>query len=503
MTVIEPSAAWSVPDVLGSGNDPLSHMMRPPPASIFREYDVRGLVDSPLQYDNSRITPFTANVLGRAFGGLLHDRGIEQVVVGYDGRAYAPVLASGLIQGLLSTGRHVVAVGLATTPLVYFAQHHLDVAGGVSVTASHNPNGWGGFKFSAGASTTLLPDDVRELRERCTADATVRGTGRYVERSVTEAYLSTLASRTPAVDAGLTVCVDGGNGVAGALAADALRRAGHRVHAINADLDWTYPNHDPDPELPAARAQLAEAVQRTGADLGIGLDGDGDRLSVTDERGWSVLADRTLALLAQDALRRHPGGTIVYDVKCSRLVEDTVRAAGGDPVMWKTGHSHIKAKMAELGAIFAGERSGHFFDAVGSFGFDDAVHAALRLLAVIEASGGSLGAALASLPRYHSSPTMHAACSDATKYEVVESLVSRARRDLPSHEVVRVNGARFEFEEGWFLVRASSNIPALVIICEGITEAALSRMYGYARQLLDASSEVADTWDGDPYAREA
>ncbi len=494
---IEPSPAWPAVDFPRSGRDALSMLTEPPPEDIFREYDLRGLVDAPFGFDASRITPFTASVLGRAFGTYLAEEGVDAVVVGYDSRAYSPLLAGALAEGLLSTGRHVVATGLGTTPMVYFAQHELGVPGAVSVTASHNPNGWGGFKLSLAPSTTLGPEEVERLHRIVLSGEFARGTGSYVERSVTESYVAKLADLNPAVAGGLDIVVDGANSVSGVVAAAALARAGHRVRTINAELDWSFPNHEPDPELVEGRRQLAAAVVEAGADLGIAIDGDGDRLGVSDEHGATVLSDRTLAIIAGDVLERHPGATIVYDVKCSRLVDDVVRDAGGEPVMWMTGHSHVKAKMAELGAEFAGERSGHFFDAADYLGYDDAVHAALRVARIVDAAGRPFSALVGDLPHYESSPTMQARCADAAKYGVVERIAERGEAELAPREMVRVNGARFEFDDGWFLIRASSNLPALVIVCEGETTEDLDRMYRAARALLDAEPEVDPDWEND------
>ena len=492
---IEPSSPWPYP-LPGSGRDAVSALSLPPPADIFREYDLRGRVDAPHGFDPARITPFTANVLGRAFGTYLHERGIAAVVVGHDSRAYAPVLTSALAEGLLSTGREVVALGLATTPLVYFAQHHLDVPGAVAVTASHNPNGWGGFKLSEQSPTTLGPDEVTALRELAESRRFHRGAGRYVEHSVTAAYVDHLASRNPA-PAPLSIVVDGANSISGVLTQATLAAAGYRVEAINEELDWSFPNHEPDPELVEGRRQLADAVLAADAALGLALDGDGDRLGVTASDGTTVWADRVLALLALDVLERHPGATIVYDVKCSRLVAEVVRAAGGEPVMCRTGHSHVKRRMRELDAPFAGERSGHFFNAVDHLGFDDAIHAGLRLADLCARRGRPLAELVAELPHYETSPTISAPCPDASKYAVVDRFLEAALERSDPQEVITVNGARLEFDDGWLLVRASSNLPALVIVCEGSTTDALHRHYRFVREVLDGFDEVDPVWEND------
>lgn len=492
---IEPDAIWPHP-LPGSGRDAVTHLSTPPPAGAFRSYDVRGRTAGPMDHDPSLVTPFGANVLGRAFGTRLADRGIDTVVVGHDSRAYAPVLAGALVEGLLSTGRHVVTLGLATTPMVYFAQHHLDVPAGVAVTASHNPNGWAGFKLSDAPSTTFGPEEIADLRRRAEGDRFARGVGTYVEHSVTQAYVDHLASTTPARHP-LRVVVDGGNSISGPIAVAAFAAAGYDVVPLNLELDWAFPNHEPDPELLAARTQLAAAVQEHGADLGVALDGDGDRLGVTDEGGATVYADRIVALLAQDVLARQPGASIVYDVKCSRLVGDVVLAAGGVPVMGPTGHSHIKREMRRIGAPFAGERSGHLFDAVDGFGYDDAVHAGLRLAHVLGAADTSLSGLVDGLPQYVSSPTMQAACPDEVKDRVVDEVAEALLARTDPERVVRVDGLRAEFADGWLLVRASTNLPGLVLLCEGRDDAALLRFYRLLREVLDAREEVDPVWEND------
>jgi phosphomannomutase/phosphoglucomutase len=492
---LQPDPTWPYP-LPRSGRDAITHLTLPPPSDAFRSYDVRGRTAGPMDHDPSLLTPFGANVLGRAFGTWLAARGIEQVIVGHDSRAYAPMLAGALVEGLLSTGRHVITIGLATTPMVYFAQHHLGIPAAVAVTASHNPNGWAGFKLSDEPSTTFGPDEITALRHLAEEGRFARGVGTYVEHSVTAAYVDRLASTTPARQR-LRVVVDGGNSISGPVAAAAFDAAGYEVVPCNLELDWSFPNHEPDPELLDARTQLAAAVQANRADLGIALDGDGDRLGVTDERGETVYADRIVALLARDVLGRHPGASIVYDVKCSRLVEDVVRAAGGVPVMGPTGHSHIKREMRRIGAPFAGERSGHLFDAADHLGFDDAVHAGLRLAHVLSGAASSMSQLVDGLPHYRSSPTMQAACPDAVKDRVVAEVAETLLACSEPSQVLRVDGIRAEFEDGWLLVRASTNLPGLVLLCEGRDDAALLRLYHLLRDVLDERDEVDPVWQND------
>ncbi|GLY89108.1 phosphoglucomutase [Actinoallomurus iriomotensis] len=481
----------------GSGNDAISLSTGDLDQSLFREYDIRGRVNDGRLGDVYPLNEFSANRIGRAFGSLLVDQGISEVVVGYDARSYSEMLANAVTVGLLSTGVDVVFLGLATTPLVYFAQHELGGTAGICVTASHNPNGWSGFKLSNRPSVTLGPEEIAEVADRAAKGNFSRGQGRYREQSLTEAYANYIASALPAPRP-LKVAIDGGNSIAGPIAELALKGAGYDVITLNRELDWTFPNHEPDPESTASRAQIQEAVVKHGAHCGISFDGDGDRLGVTDGAGNIVWADAILALLAEEVLRRRPGAPIVYDVKCSRMVTEVIERAGGTPVMTKTGHSHIKSKMRDVKAPFAGERSGHFFFADGYLGYDDAIYAALRLLSVIGADQRDFATIVADLPHYEGTPTMHAECADSDKYRVVEDF-ARYAESLNPREIVRINGVRVEFDDGWLLVRASSNMPALVILAEANSGSRLFELYQMLRTGLSRSPEVASDWLNDPW----
>lgn len=490
-----PVSAWPFP-LPGSGRDAVSQLVSPVDPSIFREYDVRGRVDSATSPLPS-IHEGVANRIGKAFGTLLRDRGGDHVAVGFDSRSYSLRLANALVTGLLSTGTDVTHIGLATTPLVYFAQHELGGLAGVCITASHNPNGWAGMKLGYAPSSTLGPDEMAELQGVVERGVFATGLGRYAERSVTGVYIDDLVSRIP-VRRPLRVVVDGGNSVSGPLGEIAIRRAGHEVIAINRELDWDFPNHEPDPESMDARQQIRDAVIGSEADIGLSFDGDGDRLGVTDEEGHVVWSDRVLAVLAADTLSRNPGAQVVFDVKCSRLVSEAISAHGGIPVMWKTGHSHIKSKMRELGAPFAGERSGHFFDGADYLGYDDGLYAAMRLLQVLGAEDRPASEVFRSLGSYVSTPTMQAACTDDRKYEVVEDFSDYAE-SLGAKEIIRINGVRAEFPDGWILVRASSNLPALVIMAEASTEERLREFYQLLRTGLVDSGLVGSHWENDPW----
>jgi phosphomannomutase / phosphoglucomutase len=487
-------------DLPRSGEDPISFALDHLDLSIFREYDLRGRLDPHAPTRADALNEFVANRLGRAFGTYLARRRREHVVVGHDSRSYSEKLATAMAIGLLSTGRTVHFIGLATTPVVYFAQHHLGGYAGVAVTASHNPNGWAGFKLSDRSPITLGPEEISELREIAEQRTFVTGRGSYEEHIVIPDYVAELSERVPRSGRSLRVVVDGGNSISGPILEQALQAADYSVMTINRELDWSFPNHEPDPESVAGRVQIAEAVREHRADLGLSIDGDGDRLGVTDEHGGTVWSDIVLALLAADSLRRHPGAPIVYDVKCSRVVADVIDASGGVPVMWKTGHSHIKMKAREVGAPFSGERSGHFFDAGDYYGFDDAVYAGLRVAQILSRQNATVSSLVASLPRYVSTPTMHAHCGDDVKYGVIDKVRAAVQARDDDLRIIDVNGIRAEWPDGWFLVRASSNLPALVIVVEATSEARLRDLYGTVRQILDALPEVGVEWENDPFA---
>jgi phosphomannomutase len=490
-----PDGTFTAKQFERSGNDELSWAADYLPASLFREYDVRGTVDATAVSDANTLNEFVANRLGRAFGTFLDKRGVSTVAIGHDSRSYSTGLSHSVVAGLLSTGRTVLDIGLATSPLVYFAQHALGGTGCVNVTASHNPNGWAGFKLGYQPSQTLGSEEIQELHEIARSGDFATGTGQYREEDVLDRYVADLVGRVPSGE-GFEIVADGANSVSGSISKLVLEQAGFKVTAINVPLDWTFPNHEPDPESVAGRAQIEKAVLDTGARVGVSFDGDGDRLGVTDDLGNAVWADTALAILARDTLSRHPGAKIVFDVKCSRAVPETIAAAGGVPVMWKTGHSHIKHKAQELDAPLSGERSGHFFDRGDYYGFDDGTYSALRFLTVVKESGLAASELVAGLPQYVITPTMHAECPEERKYEIVDVFKEYIETRNPT-EIITINGVRAEFEDGWVLVRASSNLPTLVMVAEATTEPRLRELYGFLREGLDRIDGVAKEWSND------
>lgn len=424
---------------------------------IFREYDIRGIVDRDL-------TPEVVRDLGRAFATLVAEAGGRRVALGMDVRETSPGLAQALAGGITGAGLDVLRLGVVPTPLLYHTVHTLDLDGGVQVTGSHNPVEYNGFKMMRGKRSLAGPA-IREMRERILSGDLRTGQGRMEDRDRRPDYLRDLVSRlAPARP--LHVVLDAGNGCAWELAPALFRELGCTVTPLFCEPDGTFPNHIPDPTLPETLETLRERVCSLGADLGLAYDGDADRLGAVDETGAVVWGDQLLGLFARQVLERTPGAHILFEVKCSEGLVEDIRAHGGIPVMTRTGHSLIKERMRELGAPLAGEMSGHLFFADSWYGFDDAIYASGRLVQLLAGGPEPLSARVADLPRYYATPEIRLDCPDERKFEVVDVVRQRYRR---THEVVDVDGARIVFDRGWGLVRASNTQPVLVVRAEGKT----------------------------------
>jgi len=445
---------------------------------IFREYDIRGIADRDL-------TEETALAVARAFGSRVREGGGRTVVLGRDVRASSPRLEEAWTRGLVSTGLSVLRTGMVPTPAVYYAVSAWPADAGVMVTGSHNPIEFNGFKLQLGPAS-LHGDEIQELRCRIEAGIFVEGIGDVLDRPVLEAYCAMVVERCRSVRP-LRLVIDAGNGTAGPVAVPILESLGHAVTPLFCDPDPLFPNHLPDPTVPAFMRELARRVVEEGADLGFGYDGDADRLGVIDETGRLLYGDQLLALFARDVLERVPGAPIVFDVKCSQGLEEDIRAHGGRPVMWKSGHSPTKAKMREEGAPVAGEMSGHMFFAEGFWGHDDGIYASARLAAILARWGGPLSRHVADLPQYENSPEIRVACPDDAKFRVVQDLAEEFAR---THEVLTLDGARVRFDDGWGLVRASNTQPVLVLRFEGRTRAALQGVETAFRTALARHPEV-------------
>lgn len=421
---------------------------------IFREYDIRGVADRDL-------TDELARALGRALGTFQRRLGNTKLALGRDCRLSSERLHDELLRGLLEAGARVVDIGVVPTPLMYFAVHHLDLQGGVVITGSHNPPEDNGFKMMKGKAS-LFGDDIRELRRMIEeADYDLPGGGEVHEADVLPAYRGFFRGNVKLARRDLRFAIDAGNGAAGPAALAALRELGLDPTPLLCEMDGTFPVHHPDPTESESLELLREKVLSENLDLGIAFDGDGDRIGVIDARGEILWGDKLLTLLARRVLRDRPGAAVLGEVKCSQTLYDDIAAHGGRPILWKTGHSLIKTKMKEEGALLAGEMSGHVFFADRYYGYDDAIYAAARLLELLAESDEPLHALLADLPKTHVTPEIRVPCEDERKFEVVDAVRARFAE---THEVVTVDGVRILFGDGaWGLVRASNTQPVLVL----------------------------------------
>lgn len=452
--------------------------------TILREYDIRGIVGSTLSEAD-------AGALGRAFGSVVARTpgSGAAVCVGYDGRLTSPGLEAAVCQGLAASGVNVVRVGLGPTPMLYFAVHHLGADGGIMITGSHNPPAHNGFKLMLGKKS-FYGADIQALGGIAARADFVRPErpGQISEQSVTGSYLDTLveAAGEAAGLANFRVAWDAGNGSGGALMAALCRRLPGEHILLNEDIDGSFPNHHPDPTVAENLEQIQGVIRDQKLDLGIALDGDGDRIGVLDGGGRILWADQLMALLARDVLRENPGATVIADVKSSQLLFDEIARLGGRPIMWKTGHSLVKDKMAEEGSPFAGEMSGHIFFADRYFGYDDALYAALRLLVLLCHEGKSLAELADELPQLVNTPEIRLDCDDLRKFDVVAEI--RDRLSAAGAKVDDIDGVRVQTEDGWWLLRASNTQAVLVARCEAADQSGLERL----KQALRAQLELSD-----------
>lgn len=464
--------------------------------SMFREYDIRGRVS------DKELCPDNVYRIVKAYAKYLRRRSIDRAVVGYDNRECSPSFAEAAIRALRELGINVWFIGLTLSPVTYFAQYHLQCEGAVMVTASHNPSDWSGFKLANGYSKTLEPADIREVYELVDSDDTPYTgipEGALTTVDVRDAYIESVVSRIKMGPKKLRLVLDAGNGGAGIYIYEVFQRLGCMTFQLHCDPDITYPNYFPNPSDLKGRAKLREMVTHPyiHADLGLSFDGDGDRIGVIDNAGNNIWSDIILAYIAKNLLAKKPGITVVYDVKCSEALTQVVRDNGGKPVMWKTGHSYIKAKMHELNADIAGERSGHIFIGGDSYyGFDDAVFVAAKLVEALSWDEDTISEAIAKFPQYVTSPEIKAHCADDKKYGVVEKIVETFKARYPG-KVIDVNGARVQFENGWGLVRASSNLPELVLIFEATSKEELLKIRKIFKDVLSDYPEISETWDND------
>ena len=440
--------------------------------TVFKAYDIRGIV-------GRNIDEAFAEHLGRAFGSACVAAGERAAAVGRDGRVSGPGLVAALIRGLVSTGLDVVDLGPVTTPMLYYVAATRGKHGctsGIQVTGSHNPKDYNGFKMVM-SSRAIYGEEIQALRARIEAEDYVRARGRSARLDIGAEYRARIVGDCKLARP-MKIVVDSGNGIPGASSPGILRALGCEVIDLYSKVDGDFPNHHPDPSKPENLADLIKVVHATGAEICLAFDGDGDRLGVVTQGGNIIYPDRQLMFFARDILKRHQGATIIFDVKCSQRLPVAIRAAGGVPLMWKTGHSLIKAKLRQTGAPLAGEMSGHLFFGERWYGFDDATYTAARLLEILSRSEDA-SAMLDALPTSFSTPELNVACAEGEHHAVVAELLARAadgRLTFPGGEVGTIDGLRVDYADGFGLIRASNTTPVLVLRFEGHTAAALQRI---------------------------
>ena len=435
-------------------------------ATIFKAYDIRGVVPS-------SVNESVAEALGRAFGRIALAEGEGTVAVGRDGRLSGPALSTALIRGLVASGVDVIDVGRVTTPMLYFAASTL-ASSGIQITGSHNPKDYNGFKMVM-AGRAIYGEEIQALRRSMEAEGGVVPTRQGMIKNINvlapyrDRIVSDIKLKRP-----MKVVIDSGNGIAGASAPGIFRALGCEVIELFSEVDGTFPNHHPDPSKPENLKDLITALQSSDAELGLAFDGDGDRLGIVTKDGQNIYPDRQMMLFARDVLSRVPGGTILFDVKCSQRLAPEIAAAGGVPLMYKTGHSLIKAKMKEINSPLGGEMSGHIFFKERWFGFDDGTYAGARLLEILSAVADP-NAMLNGLPASFSTPELNVACAEGEPHSVVEALIKAASFAAPA-QITTIDGVRVDWPDGFGLIRASNTTPVLVLRFEGHTAEALKRI---------------------------
>lgn len=447
---------------------------------IFRAYDIRGIV-------GQNLTEAVVEVIGRAIGSEAVDRGVSALCIGYDGRHSSPGLAEALARGVMATGCNVIEIGAVPTPVLYFATHQLATGSGVMVTGSHNPANYNGLKIML-AGETLSGDAIQKLYDRIQDADFSAGQGDRSQEDVRRAYLDRIVGDI-AVAAPLKVVVDAGNGIAGELGPLLLEELGCEVVPLYCEVDGDFPNHHPDPGKPENLQDLIARVRETGADIGLAFDGDGDRLGVVTNSGKIIWPDRLLMLFARDVVSRNPGADVLYDVKCSRRLAGVISEAGGRPIMWKSGHSLMKAKMKETGALLAGELSGHVFFGERWYGFDDGLYTAARLLEILGIEDRDSDEVFEDFPEDISTPELNVEVTESDKFAIIERLGQQA--DFGDGNISTIDGIRVDYTDGWGLCRASNTTPVLVLRFEAETEDALERIKSVFRaQLRKAAPDL-------------
>jgi phosphomannomutase len=451
-------------------------------ATSLREYDIRGIVGESLG-------PADAFAIGRVFASIVIEAGGRRIAVGRDGRLSSPMLEKALIEGLTASGADVVAVGEGPTPMLYYAAFTEPTDGAVMVTGSHNPANYNGFKMMLGKKP-FFGKQILDLGTRAaTGQVVPEGKGSVTHKDVSEAYVARLLEDWDGVKS-LKIVWDNGNGAAGDVLTKLVAKLPGTHTVLNGKIDGNFPAHHPDPTVPKNLEQLIAAVQKQGADVGVAFDGDADRIGIVDNAGHILFGDQFLILMARDVLREHPGATIIADVKASQILFDEIAKAGGKPLMWKTGHSLIKSKMAETGAPLAGEMSGHIFYNDKWYGFDDALYAAVRVLGVIARSSQTVAEFYDSLPHVVNTPELRFDCTEARKFEVVREVAERLKAS--GETVSDTDGVRVTTADGWWLLRASNTQAVLVARAESKSDSGLSKLKSALAAQLAASGLAPD-----------
>jgi phosphomannomutase/phosphoglucomutase len=449
--------------------------------SIFRAYDIRGVVADAL-------TPAAVEQIGRAFGSEALARGQKTVVLARDGRLSGPDLIKALASGIQSTGCDVINIGMVPTPVLYFSTYHLETGTGIMVTGSHNPPEYNGLKMMIGGDT-LFGDGIQQLYQRLVNNDLADGAGNYSETSVLDAYLERIIGDIK-LERKMKVATDCGNGVAGVCAADLFRKLGCEVHELFSEVDGNFPNHHPDPAKVENLQDISALVESEQLELGLAFDGDGDRVGVIDDCGQIIWPDRQMILYSRDILDRNPGAKIIYDVKCSRLLPQAIKEAGGDPEMWKTGHSFVKTRIKETGAALGGEMSGHIFFKERWYGFDDALYSAARLLEILSRDPRKVSEIFGEIPDSVNTPELGIKFAEGEHHKFMSAFVEKARFD--GAQLTTIDGLRADFDDGWGLVRASNTTPSLVIRFEADSQSALERIQDSFRTAMRAIDSDLD-----------
>ena len=451
-----------------------------PAPEIFKAYDIRGVVGKTL-------TPEVTETIGRAVGSQARELGQSQVCIGRDGRLSGPALSQALARGVQAAGIDVIDIGRVTTPMLYFATHHLQTGSGVMVTGSHNPPDYNGLKMVL-AGETLSGEAIQGLRRRIESGKFATGKGSNSQTQVAEAYLQRITGDIK-LKRKMRIAVDCGNGVPGAFAPELFRRLGCDVEELFCEVDGTFPNHHPDPSQPENLEDLIAALAKGSAEIGLAFDGDGDRLGVVTKQGKVIFPDRQLMLFAADVLSRNPGAEILFDVKCTRNLAPWIRDHGGRPTMWKTGHSLIKAKMKETGALLAGEMSGHIFFKERWYGFDDGAYAGARLLEFLSGVP-DIKSVFDSLPDSINTPELQIRLAEGENYALIDQLQKNAKFSN-AREVIKIDGLRVEYADGFGLARSSNTTPVVVLRFEADNSTALKRIQEEFRGVLQKAAPEA------------